>query len=264
LLFVFLTFIVLFSSVRDEQFPTIQRGLVLATEILEAHWWDNVFKSTHISKDIVQQFIKFLSSKNDKSSFSILFQFLQAPLSRSTRGAHPVFSVTLSSSLLRIVTTGRSLVAIPALSLYSTITERQSVEQKRQVANSDAWPILISLLTHENDDVVEAVAKTLKCFVADRTGEDYAKFIDEGLFEVIMNCILPLHPGGPPPSSSSSGEAFAPVTSCRLFSRDFFLFLAPSQCLFPGENHSMIVRRLPHMLLVLSVPRFRIPSVCQN
>jgi hypothetical protein len=72
---------------------------------------------------------------------------------------------------------------------FNIIKEGLSTDQKRMIADSGAWPILISLLNDERKEVAYLIGHVMKRLVQDRNGEDYAIFVEESLFGRMMKCL---------------------------------------------------------------------------
>jgi hypothetical protein len=196
-------------SVSSEQSPTITDGLTQGTETLEAHERDKDFRSESITKELVQQFIKILSSTDHKSSSSMLAQYLIASLKSIHSRTRLLFSLSLNRSFVRIMCCGGSLVTGSLVSAYSALIFSASVEQKRIVAESGAWPILIALLPHESAEVVKFACMAMRHLLHDRDGEDYGVFIENGLFDELVK----LFPR--PPEPVTVDIHFAPETECH-------------------------------------------------
>jgi hypothetical protein len=139
----------------------------------------------------MQQFIKILSSKNGESSFWIICRYISASFSDNSNGVRWLFSLSLNHSFLRILRCGGPLTTDPVIVAYSTIIKRLTLEQKRLVVNSGAWPILLALHGSNGVTVVKAAALAMSHLVKSRNGEDYARFVEEGLFEDIMKQYRP-------------------------------------------------------------------------
>jgi hypothetical protein len=67
--------------------------------------------------------------------------------------------------------------------VYCFLAEQFSVEQKRTLSDFGVWPVLIALLNSRSDIVVRAAANLMVHLSTNRDGEDYNRFIEEGLFE---------------------------------------------------------------------------------
>jgi hypothetical protein len=78
---------------------------------------------------------------------------------------------------------GSGAEVLYVIELFSTIIDQLLVEQKRAIANSGTWSVLIHLLNCQNDEVVKRTRTIMKNLVENRSGEDYARFIEDGLFE---------------------------------------------------------------------------------
>jgi hypothetical protein len=100
-----------------------------------------------------------------------------------------LFSLFLNRSFLRILCCGGAIVTDSIVDAYSKCVQTFSVEQKRMIADSGAWPILIALLRHENASVVNAASEAMQDLAGDCDGEDYARFIEEDLFGQILKNI---------------------------------------------------------------------------
>jgi hypothetical protein len=103
-----------------------------------------------------------------------------------------LLSASLSIAFLHNVRSGNARQCALGLQAYSAIIRTGSRHQKRQVANSGAWPVLIAFLGHDNQEVVGAAADAMKSLTINRSGEDYARFIEEGLFDELMKYLPPL------------------------------------------------------------------------
>jgi hypothetical protein len=96
---------------------------------------------------------------------------------------------------------------------YSRIISELSVNQKRLLAACGTWPVLISLLSHENDEVVQDAISTAKRLLAGCRGENYVRFVDENLFDEMAKKVFFI------PEQITVEIPFAPGTRCR--SEDF-------------------------------------------
>jgi hypothetical protein len=77
--------------------------------------------------------------------------------------------------------------------MYSLILGRLSVVKKRLLADSGAFSDFMPLLGHRNPDVVTFASMSMEHLIRYRQGEEYARFIEEGLFEELMQ-YFPSHP----------------------------------------------------------------------
>jgi hypothetical protein len=171
----------------NEQFPTIWGALEQMPQAIEFHRYsawqypDGTIKP--VSKELVQQFVKLLSSKSADRYISLICQCFNTYLTNGQDEVHQLFSAWLNRSLLRIMSCGTGGEVLPVIDLYATITRELLVEQKRAAANSGAWSVVIRLLNCQNDEVVRLTTFIMLNLVDNRSGEDYARFIEAGLFE---------------------------------------------------------------------------------
>jgi hypothetical protein len=129
------------------------------------------------------------SSKKDESFSLIIFQYVAALFPGNSNRARRLLSLSLNRSFFRLVSYGGAFITGDAVYMYSTIVKKLSIEQKRLLAHSGAWPVLITLVKHENHKVVSTAVKAMRHLISDREGEDYARFIEEDLFCPLMKCL---------------------------------------------------------------------------
>jgi hypothetical protein len=173
-------------SVSSEQSPTITDGLTQGTKLLKRRYWDSEFKSSHISKELVLQFIRMFSSKTDGFHFSTIFQYVAASFHDYSNRARQLFSLSLNRSFFRLMSCNDSLLMDSVVSTYSTIIAELSIEQKRLITHSGAWPVLFAPLKHDNAQVVQAAASIMAHLVENRDGEEYFRFVEGDLFGQLM------------------------------------------------------------------------------
>jgi hypothetical protein len=149
------------------------------------------------------------SSKTEEFHFSIIFQYVAASFHYSSSLARRLFSLSLNRSFLRILRCGGALIIGDAVHTYSTIIWKLSIEPKRQIANSGACSVLIALVKRENTSIMKAAADAMNGLVAYRDGEDYATFIENGVFEELLKMFSPA------PEPVTVDIPFAPETECH-------------------------------------------------
>jgi hypothetical protein len=164
----------------------IADGLTQGTKLLKQRYWDSDFQSKYISKELVQQFIKMFSSKTDEVHFSIIFQYVDASFHDSSSLSRRLFSLSLNRSFIRIVSCGGPLLMDSVVSTYSILIEKLSLEQKRLITHSGAWPVLLALVKHDKAQVVNAAVSIMVHLVLNRDGEEYFRFVEDNLFSQLM------------------------------------------------------------------------------
>jgi hypothetical protein len=173
-------------SVSSKQSPTITDGLTNGTKILERPRRGNDFQSKYISKELVQQFLAILSSKNDESFCSTIFGYFATSLEGHWTRTRQLFSMSLNRPFLRILRCSGSFASTDVVYSYSIAITGLTIEQKRLVANSGVLPVLIALVSHKIDRVVNYLLRIMTGLGAGRDGEDYALFVETALFDRIM------------------------------------------------------------------------------
>jgi hypothetical protein len=178
--------------------------------IIQAHYplHVNHFSSTYISRELVQQFVQLISSTANAYFLSIILEYLDKLMIDDTGKARWLFSLTLNRSLLHIMCCGGNFVTDLAVESYFTLLGKLLPEQNRQVADSGAWPVLIGLLSSGNKTIAKSAADAMQHLVRHRNGEDYARFVEEGLFEDVMKAF------GPSPEPFTVEIPFAPDAEC--------------------------------------------------
>jgi hypothetical protein len=181
----------LFSSFSTEQFPTMEKFLFQYNTILEAHKYDLDFKSKHVSKELLQQFVNIMSSRNDHCLLSLICQFISMVLETNPDHAIQLFSISLHRAFFSIFRCGGTLVTQTVVNAYSVIVRGLSLVHKRMIEDSGAWPALIALLDHRSSEVVNHVGQAMTTLVAGRVGEHYESFIHNGYFEPLIRALSP-------------------------------------------------------------------------
>jgi hypothetical protein len=104
-----------------------------------------------------------------------------------------LFSISLNGAFFRRLRCGGTLVTPAVIKGYHIIFRGLSVTEKRIIADSGAWPALISLLDHRSCDVVEGAGWAMGRVTEGRAGEDYAQFVEGNFFDELLKKIPP-HP----------------------------------------------------------------------
>jgi hypothetical protein len=177
-----------YSFLSTEQFLSLQEDLVQGKKSLEAHYFDFTcdFRSEHISKELMQGFVKIMSSTNDQWLLPLVCQFISMTLEDNPEQTSQLFSISLNRAFLRLFQCNITIVTDIILNAYSAIVCGLSVGQKRIIANSGVWPALMAYLNHLDSKIVLLAELAMTELVKDRAGEDYASFIEGNYFEELV------------------------------------------------------------------------------
>jgi hypothetical protein len=148
--------------------------------------WNLDFTSKHVSRELVQLFIKILFMKNMDPFFSMISRYFTMSVGMTEDKTPQLFSMSLNLSFLRLLCCGTTPVTAAAAEAYCSVIDKLSVEQKRQIVDSGAWTVLTTLLHNANETVVISIDGAMMHLVKNRNGEDYARFVEEDLFDRLI------------------------------------------------------------------------------
>jgi hypothetical protein len=170
----------------------MQDGLPQGTRFIKTHRDEANFNQGPISRELVHHFIKLFSSKAHDLCFSTICTHLSAWLYFDSRRIRPFFSVSLNRAFLRVMSCGCTPTSDSVVSTYKTCVAALSVSQKRIIVDSGTWSALINLLNTDREGDADVMIGTMELLLKGRSGEDYARFVEDGYFEQLMKQFPPL------------------------------------------------------------------------